>query len=64
MTITMPSGTAVITVPVGLPTLAAATSQTSEEPVIVFTADARRRMKTGGPVPLVTPSAVPNMRWR
>jgi hypothetical protein len=43
MTITMPSGTAVITVPVGLPTIAAPTSETSAEPVIVFTPDAFKR---------------------
>jgi hypothetical protein len=43
ITITMPSGTAVITVPVGLPTIAAPTSETSAEPVIVFTPDALKR---------------------
>jgi len=43
MTITMPSGTAIITVPIGLPTIAAPTSETSAEPIIVFTPDALRK---------------------
>jgi hypothetical protein len=43
MTITLSTGTAIITVPVGLPTQSLAPSPTTSEPVIVFTPEKRKR---------------------
>jgi hypothetical protein len=54
MTITMPNGTAIITVPVGLPTIAAPTSET-QEPIIVFTPDANARKMEENGAPMTAP---------